>query len=171
MEDTYFLIRYDYRRNFLCLQCRKSVEQPNVSQLATQNGDEDLLFKAFTKSITKTEKKYLQKTYFDLEFHCPDCQQKMVEIPLDYKIPPKRSHLKWKRIKAFFNAKGYVHRCIPTSKKAFGKLLEFELESTKFRLKNLQNFKNIDETYHQAEHRFVQEINAIEEEIKKLNTQ
>ncbi len=168
MNDSYFLIRYDYRRNFLCLHCRKNVELPNVSQMATKNGDEDLLFKAFTKSITESEKKYIEKTYFDIEYHCPICEEPMIEIPLDFRIPSKRSHLKWKRINSFFKAKGYVRQHIPTTKKAFKKLLEFELECTQNRLENATYFKRVNESVIDAQNRLKKEITTLLKEIELL---
>ena len=168
MIDDYFLIRYDYRRRFLCLHCKKSIELPNVSQIADGNGDGDLLLKAFSKYITNSEKNYLNTSYFDVEHYCPCCQRPMIQIPLDYKVPPKRAFLKWKRIHSFFKAKGYVRNYLPFGKEDFKKLLKFELECTKYRLNNLSYFTYINESFQKAEQRLTDEIRKISVELQKL---
>lgn len=168
MTDDYFLIRYDYRRRFLCLHCKKSIELPNVSQIADQNGDGDLLLKAFSKYITSSERDYLTTSYFEVVHYCPICQRPMVQIPLDYKIPPKRAFVKWKRIQSFFRAKGYVRSYLPFAKEDFKELLQFELECTKHRLRNLAYFTYINESFQEAEQRFVDEIRKISVELQKL---
>lgn len=168
MEDYHFLIRYDYCRNFLCLSCRKSVVWPNLYQIASKNGDGDLLFKAFTRRITDAEQAYLKKFYFDVQPRCPVCTAVMFEVPLDYCVPSKRSR-KWKRMEVFAKAKGYIRKEMPSSKKGLKELLVFEMERTKYRLEHLKRFKYKDESDLQTQYRLQSEIEKITQQIQKLD--
>lgn len=167
MEDYDFLMQYDYRRNFLCLRCKKSILWPNLYQIAQKNGDNDLLMRAFTPHITPKEKEYLQKFYFDAKQKCPTCQSEIFEIPSDYEVPSKKSR-KWKTIEMFVKAKGYVRKDISSSKKALKSLLEFEVENTKYRLSNLSYFMHKNESEVQAQTRLKNEITQIMQQVEKL---
>lgn len=167
MTDSYFLIRYDYRRFFVCLQCRKKTEVPNISQMALENGDDEVLFKAFSKNLLPSEKKHLDEAYFHRKHLCPSCQEPMYEVAANDKIPKKKSR-KWKYIQSFIRAKGYIRPLLPSSKKAFKSLLKFELERTQYRLKNIKLFKWVSETENQARERLTNEENAIKNELNHL---
>lgn len=167
MTDSYFLIRYDYRRFFVCLQCRKKTEVPNISQMALENNDDEVLFKAFSKNLSPSEEKYFNEVYFERKHLCPSCQEPMYEVSAQDKIPKKKSQ-KWKYIQSFIRAKGYIRTSLPSGKKAFKSLLSFELECTQHRMKNIKLFKWVSETETQARERLANEENAIKNELNQL---
>lgn len=168
MKDDYFLSLQQRKRHFVCVHCRKLFEQPSVWEMAQQQQDEDLLFRVIFKSATEAEKQYIHLTYFQMVHHCPQCHRPMAQVGHNYKIPHKRAFLKWKRIKAFLRAKGYIHPEIPSGKRRFRKLLEFEIQCVERRLSNLPFFTLLSETPQQSQERLQKEIQSIRQEIKRL---
>lgn len=170
---TYIIKKYKrYKRHYICLSCRKGFKQANEKDMAERKGELSLLLNAFyykprKKKIPKDVVQYLKEKYFKNKVTCPECSQKMVQVPMSFQVPLKKKKREWKIVESNYKATGYITKNLPQKKKDFIQYLESVLNHQIFLLQH-QAEKNLYETEKEVKTRLRNDIESIRAEIKCL---
>lgn len=98
-----------YKRHYACFDCRKSFKEATPEDLARNSKDWADYNKAFIRWNSKKfaeahpEKvEYLEETYRNRKFKCPECSEIMANLGLDFKAPKKDKVKEWKILRGLY---------------------------------------------------------------------
>ena len=114
--------RSPYKSHFACFICRKAFKQPPISDWLAVRGrgfayDEPHRLWSHGPSLEQRESKLgirltdLEAEYRDAAHRCPECNEPMIDMGLDFK-PPKRSDDKaWRNLRGMYRVGHAFHTC------------------------------------------------------------
>ncbi len=173
-----------YKIHFVCFDCRKTFKKLPIEDLAIKNGDWENYKKAFWNINTGQRNKFvkenpilvndLENKYKNRKEKCPDCQQLMVDMGLDFKAPKKNKVKEWEIIKGLHSIGKNFHTCgcngigyIPKKKKDY---IRYLLKRRDYFQKRLENRDAMYKTENVKDYinRFSELIQLINIELDKV---
>lgn len=141
-----------YKYHYVCFDCRKSFKEATPEDLAKNSKDWSEYNKAFLRWDRKKfveaypEKvEYLERTYRNRQFKCPECNRIMANLGLDFKAPKKEKIKEWKILRGIYKLGHSFSSCgcdgpgfIPKDKNEY---VEYLQKRKKLYQKNLNSRK------------------------------
>lgn len=157
------------------LSLPENFKQANVKDLAEKNGDLSLLLNAFYYSKPKKEipnavVDYLKEVYVHKKSFCPQCNREMVQVPMSFETPSKKSIKEWEAMESVYRGTGALYNDVPIHKPDLIKMMEESLQWHIKMLQNADNHKSYRESLPNTKERLREEIKKLEQEIVRLKS-
>jgi hypothetical protein len=145
-----------YKSHFACFACRKAFKQPPISDWLAVRGRgfayaELSRLWSHIPSLERRELELgvrlsdLEAEYRDAAHRCPDCNEPMIDMGLDFKAPRQSDEKAWRNLLGMFRVGHVFHTCgcdgpgfIPNSTADYRQYLEERRKSYSSQMKRIQ---------------------------------
>ena len=149
-----------YKPHYVCFDCRKTFKQPTIEDFMRSRGLSDLWRRLGwlqyspgpKRSATEVQLKLrnIESNYYQAVQKCPNCDNQMVNLGLDFKAPKQSNKKAWKIIQGLHRIGTSWHTCgcngpgyIPQTPAMYQEFLHNEQQEMEANLKKLEHDQTI----------------------------
>jgi len=101
----------NYKRHYICLKCKKGFKRPSEADMkhSVSTDFSDLMNEYYANDIQQDIIKYIDAAYRTLKVVCPNCQNSMLQVDYNFKVPPQRDKKSWKILQERFFSSPVIH--------------------------------------------------------------
>lgn len=182
-----YAIRGPYKSHFVCFSCRKAFKQPPISDWLAVRGrgfayDELHRLWSDRPSLERLESALgirladLENEYRDAGQRCPECDEPMIDMGLDFKAPKQSDDKAWRNLRGMYRVGHAFHTCgcngpgyIPTSTADYRRYLDDKRDAYAAELRRVRESTNLSsEAKREAGDHWLHGIAAIDAELAAL---
>jgi hypothetical protein len=177
-----------YKRHLVCFGCRKAFKRPSPGEYLQVKGlagaFAELQRLAYDPTLLAEREKKLGTTLSELEelasrHPCPECDQPMADMGLDFKAPRRADVQAWNRLRSLYKTGHVFHSCgcygpgwIPASSADLIAYLRNRRETYEKCMREAQNDSSLSPTERSARvSHWSQRVSVVEAELRAAGTQ
>lgn len=176
-----------YKPHFACFACRKAFKQSPISDWLAIRGrgfayNELHRLWSHKPSLERRELELgvrlsdLEAEYRDAAHNCPDCNQPMIDMGLDFKAPRQSDEKAWRTLLGMFRVGHVFHTCgcdgpgfVPKSAADYRQYLDERRRAYLLQMNRIQDSTELSTTAkHEAGDQWLYRISLVDAELAKL---